>query len=464
MSQSDPVAPGPLERLRDFTAAQASKGNVSPKADVAAAWSDLVVEALRAAPGDLEPVLGLRGLRTPVLGRGLALAWPHLSADDKNGLARYLKSVDAERARSVRLSLFVELFDQDLASALGQLSQIPQGKRDVQSRLARLIKQNRERLGGIATSGAPNRDVAAAFLHLIEASGDVPAGVVADLLRAVVSWLISIDWEHDFLARKNAEALRTGLARLDRAFLPEFKAKLAGSPNLLAFVLPERDEAFPAPASATSGPSGVAATTETSGPPIGAEAPSPSAAAPEHPSSPPKSGGFDLTLLDASIRTLRDQLQQLENMRTAFQELQARHQASSEHAGKLTEQISRLDGELAQRRADSLRLEAELATAADEHRRTSKTLEDVSRRLDEATTAHNRERQELLNRLQLGIDGRLAAFKTSVADELSRVVQRLPAQGAPVSAELGAVLLTRLHEVLHVLDRVGIRAGGSEPR
>jgi hypothetical protein len=232
---------------------------------------------------------------------------------------------------------------------------------------------------------------------------------------------------------------------------------------LLAFALPERDEAFPAPAGATSGPSGGAASTEAAGPPIGTEA-SPSAAAPEHPSSPPKIGGFDLTLLDASIRTLRDHLQQLDNMRAAFQELQARHQASNERAGKLTEQISRLDGELAQRRADSLRLEAELATEADEHRRTSKTLEDVSRRLDEATKAHDRERQELLNRLQLGIDGRLAAFKTSVADELSRVVQRLPAQGAPVSAELGAVLLTRLHEVLHVLDRVGIRAGGSEPR
>ena len=81
MSQGDPAEPGPLERLKEFTAAQASKGNVSPKADVATAWSELVVEALRAAPGDLEPVLGLRGLRIPVLGRGLALAWPHLSAD-----------------------------------------------------------------------------------------------------------------------------------------------------------------------------------------------------------------------------------------------------------------------------------------------------------------------------------------------------------------------------------------------
>ena len=130
------------------------------------------------------------------------------------------------------------------------------------------------------------------------------------------------------------------------------------------------------------------------------------------------SGGFDLALLDASIRTLRDQLQQLESMRTAFQELQTRHQASSEQTARLTEQISRLDRELAQGRADSLRLEAELAAESDGHRRTSKALEDVTRRLEEATTAHNRERQELLNRLQLGIEGRLAAFKTSVADDL----------------------------------------------
>ena len=84
--------------------------------------------------------------------------------------------------------------------------------------------------------------MAAAFLHFMEASGDVPAGTLADLLRAVVNWLISIDWERDILARKNAEALKTGLLRLDPAFLPEFKAKLAGSPSLLAFALPERDE------------------------------------------------------------------------------------------------------------------------------------------------------------------------------------------------------------------------------
>lgn len=463
MSQGDPTAPGPLERLKEFTAAQGSKGNVPPKADVATAWSDLVVEALRAAAGDLEPVLGLRGLRASVLGRALASAWPHMSADDTHAVARYLKSVDSERARSIRLSLFVELFDKDLAAALGQLSQIPQGKRDVQSRLARLVKQHRDRLSAIATPGAVNRDVAAAFLHFMEASADVPAGTLADLLRAVVSWLVSIDWERDIVTRKTAEALKAALTRLDPAFLPEFKATLAASPSLLALALPERDKVPAVLTSATSGPEAGAATIDASALRVGTEAPLPSPTIPEH-VDPPRSGGFDLTLLDASIRTLRDQLHQLESMRTAFQELHARHQASTEHAARLTAQISRLDGELVQGRSDNLRLETELAAESEGHHRTSKTLEDVTRRLEEATTAHERERQELLNRLQLGIEGRLNAFKTSVADDLSRVVQRLPAQGAPVSAELGTVLLTRLYEVLQLLDSVGIRAGSNGPR
>ena len=291
-------------------------------------------------------------------------------------------------------------------------------------------------------------------------------GTMADLLRAVVTWLISVDWARDILARRNAEALKAALARLDPAFLPEFTAALARSPSLLAFVLPERDQLPMVPAITTPSPSADAVSKDASASGVGVGAPLPSTAVHEHVSNLPRVGGSgsDLALLDASIRTLRDQLQQLEGVRIAFQELQTKHQASNEHAASLNEQISRLDREVAQGRADTLRLETELAAESDGHRRTTKALDDVTRRLEDATTAHDRERQELLNRLQLGIEGRLTAFKTSVADDLSRVVQRLPAQGATVSAELGAVLLTRLYEVLELLDRVGIRAGVNESR
>src|SRR5688500_8292418 len=128
MSQADSPAPA-LERLKEFTATQATKGNVSPKAEVAAAWAEIVAETLRDPSTDIESVLGLRGLRSPVLGRGLALAWQTLSPDAKKAVARYLKSIDSERVLSIRLSLFAELFERDIPSALSQLAQIPQGKR-----------------------------------------------------------------------------------------------------------------------------------------------------------------------------------------------------------------------------------------------------------------------------------------------------------------------------------------------
>jgi len=85
----------------------------------------------------------------------------------------------------------------------------------------------------------------------------------------------------------------------------------------------------------------------------------------------------------------------------------------------------------------------------------NKVLEEKSR---ETLLAEFCQEREYLQRLIFAnADRRLQEFRILVGGSLRKLLNRIPDRGSPVSSELGAVLLTRLHEVIDELEVNGMK-------
>jgi len=82
---------------------------------------------------------------------------------------------------------------------------------------------------------------------------------------------------------------------------------------------------------------------------------------------------------------------------------------------------------------------------------------ELRNNFSQTETAFAAERSDLQRRITANADGRLEEFRNALASELRLVLSKVPDGGAPVSADLGGVLLTRLHEVMDALEAKGIR-------
>jgi hypothetical protein len=82
--------------------------------------------------------------------------------------------------------------------------------------------------------------------------------------------------------------------------------------------------------------------------------------------------------------------------------------------------------------------------------------EQLAETLAQATKHAEDERQRLGQQISLNAAGRIEEYKTRLALSLTRLVRDLPARNAPVSEELGRILLLQFHQFLDALRVEGI--------
>ena len=82
--------------------------------------------------------------------------------------------------------------------------------------------------------------------------------------------------------------------------------------------------------------------------------------------------------------------------------------------------------------------------------------EEATAALRQRETEFVKEREDLQRSSFINLE--LQEFRNSVGGPLRMLLNRVPDRGVPVSSELGAVLLARLHEVIDELESKGIRA------
>ena len=102
-------------------------------------------------------------------------------------------------------------------------------------------------------------------------------------------------------------------------------------------------------------------------------------------------------------------------------------------------------------------LRVQLQQAEDQRFKLQGELETVQTEIKELRLEHTHQIQDLNHRIDANAEARLNEFMARIGSDIRKQVIDIPAQGSPVTSELGGVLLIRLHSVLDVLDHGGIR-------
>jgi hypothetical protein len=454
--------------LRRVKSAVADAHKKSATKEVIEAAAVLLADALRtraASPGEL---LKIKGLSARVAGPGLAKAWGQMDMPARQEALAALEHAEKPLRAKVLTVLAEELFAEDPPTAVRVLySALP--SRDLAERLPSLLQKRQSSISALGSAAIPADPFWAVLAACVAATerDTENRGALFALLRVGLRSL-------DDPARRNTSGaadfvawLRANVSRQPNEFLLEVPTLLGGRGDLIgelglgsrtgsAEATPEprpetpKDEQLPKPR----------AMPEPEGRPPDQSTPAPTE---EHWRALTDWAGLlrmRVETIDHVVGWGRAVEQDCRRFAGLLAYEQEKHRATNARADQLAEKIRGLEvqnevlgGELSSTKGQLDSVAGALEIERNAHEAT------IAAR-DQAQAQWERERLELLGRIDLTATTLLQHFRDRLAEAVAKeLTEGLPTEGSPVSADLGGVFLSRLHGLLRLLKREGIETG-----
>jgi hypothetical protein len=452
-------------------------------------WSEQIAVLFSDPHFDLERIVDdLANLPGDAVAEGVARAWNRMDRERREVYRRWLKSLHAEKEASQKIPLVCNLLEVDSAAALEFLCEVPSKNRENAKRIiTALLSQGPEQIQLLfsnATSAHYIRKGIDNLLTVIDHES-VDHRTRWLVLKAGLSILSERHLQSDTESSNLLDRIGKFIAGLEPPNRDGILAELRKSdPSFLQRLFP--DEAAEQPPSTVYSTGPDKPVPLDSIPPI---APHEGIAAPPQrlPKAPtvpasimPKPAAISPRVLTSELLAewvddLRKKAELLEGLRSALdssQEETLRKELESARAAQQEARVAAQEAKLAAEAAEnSLSETKKLLCNAETHtREIDKRLLTLEEELAQAheregalktekqssETAFLKEREELRARVRANADMRLSEFQEGLASTLRAILSRVPGRNSHVSAELGGVLLLRLHEVMDTLEAKGI--------
>jgi len=484
---------GAIEALRKGAELIRSNGKTPYKGltkEMKAQWANDIEVILSNPQADLEVIWDdLALFPTEVTVEGVAKAWKKMSSELRLAYRKRLRLLNPEKEAGQRFSLILHFLESDSMSALELLCEVAPKNADTLKRAIKTILcLDYQSIQRLFPQEAPVPVLAKAIEKVIVLiqHGSVEQKARWAVAKAILSMLAQRELFTDPLFAESIQALRTVAGALPSTYQSDLEGLLGNWKVEEKNRPPDEPSLQPQAAIAAVSP-----TTSVSDEAVNTSINEPSAIG-----HVPMSGNRH----EADIRSAMPSLQNwkafitnwrdnLKNQAEMLELLLSYEDPAAVNVLRKQLTEAREARREAEARANEAKLSAEefkrkAADAAKRSRNLEELLNDLRTRLERAeselgdatrknqslliemeskTAQHSREMHDLNQHITANAELRLGEFRERLASSLRDLLSKVPALGANVDGELGAILLLRLHEVMDRLEasQIQVRSKGT---
>lgn len=466
-----------MEELRTVLGQRRDNKGKTPKGITTAIkdhWSHLVATVFAERNCPVESLFQeLSHLPPVVVAVGIASAWENMDEARRASYLRWLGSLDSEKAASQKVVLISSLLERSPAVSLELLCSLSLNQELRNSLAVAILGRTPEKVGLMIAADTPEWKARQALERLCEISEGPKVEMRGkwEVMRLTLKTIVERKMQKDTMALRLIQHVEGQLPHLAPHFRDQIQDLLR---NLDSALLGRFFPSVAVQARAATTKETSQHQTEAKAPIIEADSPPP--VLPARSTSPsavseviPESDSVASNVLERLagwIGTLQGQSSLLTDARARILQLEQENQTvkaqlaaarvaaqqESQHRVQVLEEEARekqkaVDSALASVRA----LESDLQAVRERESQSAGALR-------QRETEFAQEREELQRLIEANADRRLQEFRNAVGGSLRQLLNRVPNRGASVPSDLGAVLLTRLHEVIDELESKGIRA------